>query len=129
MLMVAVLRGVNATTPVGGRSAQVNLGTNSIAPAVTMSATNGSSVLLSFHGFGDGVNAVGSINSPATGYTRQLGTVLSTILSGVINTRNVTTTGPAVTQRITGGPYNNGAQVEVLEAVGSTTTNQFFQMF
>jgi len=122
MLMVAVLRGVNATTPVGGRSAQVNLGTNSIAPAVTMSATNGSSVLLSFHGFGDGANTVGTINSPATGYTRQVGTVLTTLLSGVLNTKDVTTTGPAVTQSMTGGPFNNGAQVEVLEAAGTTTT-------
>jgi hypothetical protein len=123
MLIVAVLRGVDATTPIGGRaSGSVGIGAACTAPTVTLTRNDGTSLLMHFHSWGDGVNGVGTISAVPSGYTRQVGTVASTRLTGVINTKNVSTTAPAIAQSISGGPFNSGATVEVLEATGSTTT-------
>jgi hypothetical protein len=123
MLIVAVLRGVDATTPVGGRaSSAVGIGTASTAPAVTLTRNDGSSLLMHFHSWGDGVNGVGTISAVPSGYTRRIGTVASVRLTGVINTKTVSTTAPSIAQSVSGGPYNSSATVEVLEAAGGSTT-------
>jgi hypothetical protein len=122
MLMVIVLRGADPTTPIGGRaSGAVGVGAACTAPAVTLTRNNGTSLLMHFHSWGDGVNGVGTISAVPTGYTRQVGTVASVRLTGVINTKTVSTTSPSIAQSISGGPYNSGATVEVLEASGTTT--------
>ena len=131
MLIVAVLRGVNATTPIGGRaSGAVGSVAACTAPAVTMSVTDGSSVLLHFYGYGDTANLVGTISTEPAGYTRQVGTVLTTKLAGVLNTKTVTTSDGAVAQSTSSGASNSGATVEVLASGGvAVPTNQFFAMF
>jgi hypothetical protein len=122
MLMVIVLRGADPTTPIGGRaSGAVGIGAACTAPAVTLTRNNGTSLLMHFHSWGDGVNNVGTISAVPTNYTRQIGTVASVRLAGVINTKTVSTTSPSIAQSISGGPYNSGATVEVLEASGTTT--------
>jgi hypothetical protein len=122
MLVVIVLRGADPTTPIGGRaSGAVGLGANCTAPAVTLTQNNGTSLLMHFYGYGDGVNGVGTISAVPANYTRQIGTVATVRLAGVINTKTVSTTSPSIAQAISGGPYNSGATVEVLEAAGTTT--------
>jgi hypothetical protein len=124
MLMVIVLRGADTTTPIGGRaSGAVGIGASCTAPAVTLTHSDGTSLLMHFHSWGDGVNNVGTISAVPTGYTRQVGTVASVRLTGVINTKTVSTTSPSIAQSISGSTYNSGATIEVLEAAaGSTTT-------
>jgi hypothetical protein len=122
MLMVIVLRGADPTTPIGGRaSGAVGVGAACTAPAVTLTRNDGTSLLMHFHSWGDGVNGVGTISAVPANYTRQIGTVASVRLTGVINTKTVSTTSPSIAQSISGGPYNSGATVEVLAAAGSAT--------
>jgi len=116
MFEVAVLRGADTAFPIGGNAISVpsQLQT-STAPAITFSNSDGSSQLLHFHGWGDAVNAVGTISAaPAGGYTQQISTKPSTILGGVINTKYVTTTDGAVANGATGVVYASAASVEVV---------------
>jgi len=130
LFVVAVLGGADLTTPIGGRAITLSVGGTMTAPAVTMSKTDGSSVLLHFYGMGDGVNANGTISAVAAGYTRQLTFTPTTRLAGVLNTKNVTTSDGAVIQSKSGGTWFSAATVEVIAASESgVPTNQFFTMF
>lgn len=62
MFEVAVLRGVNPAVPIGGSAiSTVGAAYAATAPAITMANNDGSSQLLHFHGYGDNVNAIGTI--------------------------------------------------------------------
>jgi len=123
MLVVAVVPGANT---VGGRATgAVSLGGTMTAPAVTMSKTDGTSTLLHFYGIGDAVNAVGTISAPAAGYTRYLTFAPTTLLAGVVNVKDVSTSDGALVQSKSGSTYFSTATVEVV--VGSS--GQFFVMF
>ena len=121
MLMVAVLRGV-AASPIGGKGTAVAASGSSTAPAVTLSVSDGSSALLHFHSWGDGVNNVGTIGSTPSGYTQQLGSALTTKLAAVLNTKNTTTSAGSVVQTFSGTVYSSAATVEVLASTATTTT-------
>ncbi len=119
MFEVAVLRGVNPSVPIGGNAiSAVGAGVSSTAPAITLANNNGSSQLLHFHGFGDAVNAVGTIGAAAIGYTQRAAVKPSTLLGGVINTRNFTTTDGAVAQGVSATVWNSSATVEILASGG-----------
>jgi hypothetical protein len=121
-LMVAVLRGA-AATPIGGKaSGAVIANATNVAPSVTLSVSDGSSVLLHFFGFGDGVNSVGTVGTTPTGYTPQLGSALTTKIGAVLLTKNSTTTDGSVTQTMSGVSWSSAASVEVVAATFTTTT-------
>jgi hypothetical protein len=127
MFTVAVLRGVNPTVPIGGSSVEaIGSGTTSTAPAVTLSNNDGTSQLLHFHGFGDAVNLVGTINAAPAGYTQNVAAKPSTLLGSVLNTKNNTTTDGAVAQTVSGNVWRSGASVEIL-APGVTATDGVHQ--
>jgi len=115
LFTVAVLRGANTTVPIGGNAiSTVAAASTSTAPAITLANSDGSSQLLHFHGFGDAVNTIGTISATPTNYTQRVGTVLTTKLAGVLNTKDVTTTDGSVGQSISGAAWNSSASVEIL---------------
>ena len=123
MLIVAVLRGV-AASPIGGKaSGTVTSGASCTAPAVTMSVTDGSSALLHFYGWGDGVYNTGVIGATPTGYTQQVGTRPATKLAAILLTRDSTTSDGSVATTLTSNVgYSSAASLEVLAATATTTT-------
>jgi hypothetical protein len=129
--IVAVLRNVNPTNPIGGSAiSPVTASTSCSAPAITLVRNDGSSQILHFHSYGDGVNAVGTIGAAPSGTTQRVAIKLSAQLGGILNTKNVTTTGNGATQSATGFVWNSGASIEVRgDGVAATPTNQFFQLF
>lgn len=104
-----VLRG-QGSPPVGGHADGGGFTGSSIAPAVTMTRTDGSSVLIHFHG---GELADPWAAAPA-GYTRRA----SAVSGGAglcFNTKDTTTSDGSVVQAFGGGGQGNrGATVEIL---------------
>lgn len=112
-MIAVVLRGQNATTPIGGHASQRGTSSGpSTAPAVTLDHTDGSSVLLYFH-------AHSTLNSTVwdaapTGYTRRAASGTGFQPGLVLNTKDSTTSDGSVSQ--TGGQnFSNytAATVEV----------------
>lgn len=119
-LIVAVLRGAAS---IGGKaSGAVIASATNVAPAVTLSVSDGTSALLHFFGYGDGVNLVGTVSTSPTGYTRQLGSAVTTRIGLVLLTKNSTTSDGSVTQSMSGTSWSSAASVEVVASAGSTTT-------
>lgn len=111
-MIVAVLRNQNATTPIGGHAESGGASFNdSVAPAVTLSNTTGSSALLHFTGRAGNVSNTAWAAAPA-GYTHRTssGAVIC------LTTKDVTTSDGTLT-RTTDGSFASGyrgATVEIL---------------
>lgn len=110
--MAVIVRNQNASSPIGGHASQGGSSATTTAPAVTMTHTDGSSVLLHFHGHSN-LGASGWDAAP-TGYTR--GAVSgSGFQSGTaLNYKNITTSDGSVGQ--TGGQNTSyaAATVEII---------------
>jgi hypothetical protein len=117
-LIAVVITAPNASTPIGGQAVGTTASTANIctAPAVTMTNTDGTSILLHFFGWGDGSNPVTSISATApAGYTQRVQLVDGANLIGLcLDTKNVTTTDGAVNQSSNSSPWYTGATVEIL---------------
>lgn len=115
-IIVAVLSGVDTTTPIGGHlfTAATATTTTTPAPAITLTKTDGTSQILCFHGHR--INT--AWNAAPTGYTRRQGPALS-----CFNTKDVTTSDGAVTQTGTSTGTNAiGTQIEILAAAVTSFT-------
>lgn len=95
-MIAVVLRGQNATTPIGGHSSVGGQGVNITAPSVTLDHTDGSSVVLRFHSSAF-LNGSGWSSAPA-GYTRRVVAGPASSRSILLNTQDSTTTAGTVTQ-------------------------------
>lgn len=86
-----VIRG-QASSPIGGKAMGGGIGGPSTAPSITMTKTDGTSLLVHIHGTGDGSN-VGALDAAApTGYTNQaLSNGTAAEGSVAVDTKNVTT--------------------------------------
>lgn len=119
-MIAAVISGQKAS-PIGGHATGIgNDAANSTAPAVTMSVTDGSSLLMYFHGHNATVSSWGS--APA-GYTRRAtGTMV------VCNTKIDTTSDGSISQPVTSSVSVGyaAATVEILAAQGLPS---FFALF
>lgn len=119
-MIAVVISGAHATTPIGGQAtATETFGGNPTAPAVTMSQTNGTSILLHFYGTGDGLNACGTPSTAPANYTRQIagGPYTTPPRALCLNTKNVTTSDGSIAQTFTGvGSYYAATTIEVLAA-------------
>lgn len=111
-IIAVVVRNQNASSPIGGHASQGGSSATTTAPAVTMTHTDGSSVLLHFHGHSN-LGASGWDAAP-TGYTRGA-TSGSGFQSGTaLNYKNITTSDGSVGQ--TGGQNTSyaAATVEII---------------
>jgi hypothetical protein len=129
MLLCAVIKGANQTTPIGGKAISgQGLGVTMTAPAVTLTKTDGTSRLLHYYGIGDGVNPTSITAAAAAGYSRKMLYQPTALLTAALNIKDVTTTDGAVVQTKVGSTYFSPLSIEIL--MGSPVpTNQFFQMF
>lgn len=81
-----------ASSPIGGNAMGGGLGGPSTAPSVTMTKTDGTSLLIHFHGTGDGSNASDIDAAAPTGYTVQALSNGSAVQGSIaVDTKNVTT--------------------------------------
>ena len=117
-MVAAVITEANLVTPIGGSAAPINqsVPNSCAAPSITMTNTDQTSVLLHFHGWGDGSNPITSISAAPAGYTRRATAILPGA-SGIgvcLNTKDVTSSDGAINQPAVGNPYTVGATVEVL---------------
>lgn len=95
-MIAVVLSGHNAASPIGGHAAVGGAGVNITAPSVTLTHSDGSSMLLHFHATAF-INGGGWSSAPA-GYTRRIVAGPSSSRSLVLNTKDATTTDGSVTQ-------------------------------
>lgn len=111
-IMAVVVRNQNASSPIGGHASQGGSSATTTAPAVTMSHTDGSSVLLHFHGHSN-LGASGWDAAPA-GYTRGATSGTGFQSGTALNYKNITTSDGSVGQ--TGGQNTSyaAATVEVI---------------
>lgn len=104
-----VLRG-QAVSPIGGHAESGGTGTAAVAPAITMVKTDGSSILLHFHG--TRMNTTWAA-APA-GYTRQAA-FTTPFLGGVcLNTKDDTTSDGSVSQGAQTSSGYRGQTIEIL---------------
>lgn len=112
-IIVAVLRRANG---VGGAAANAGQLSSGSAPAITLTKTTGTSAILHFHGYGDGVNAVTSISTTApAGYTQRVNAISGKVGLAML-TKNSTNADGAVSQSATVGAFGGYASLEVLAA-------------
>lgn len=111
-IMAVVVRNQNASSPVGGHAKQAGSSATTTAPSVTMSHTDGSSVLLHFHGHSN-LGASGWDAAPA-GYTRGATSGTGFQPGTALNYKNITTSDGSVGQ--TGGQNTSyaAATVEII---------------
>lgn len=112
-MIAVVLRGQNATTPIGGHASQGGSSSGpSPAPAITLDHTDGSSVVLEFHGHSN-LSSTGWDSAPA-GYTRRAASGSAFGPGLVLNTKDSSTSDGSVSQA-GGQNFSNyaGAAVEV----------------
>ncbi|TEA06283.1 hypothetical protein [Mycobacteroides salmoniphilum] len=95
-MIAVVVRGTMAASPIGGHAAVGGAAVNVTAPSVTLSHTDGSSILLHFHATAF-LNGGGWSSAPA-GYTRRVVAGPSSSRSMALNTKDTTTTDGSVTQ-------------------------------
>lgn len=95
-MIAVVVTGPVASTPIGGHAAVGGAAVNVTAPAVTMTHTDGSSILLHFHATAF-INGGGWSSAPA-GYTHRVVAGPSSSRSLLLNTKDVTTSDGSVTQ-------------------------------
>lgn len=123
MIAVVITGGV-AASPIGGHAA-VNTGgttTSSTAPAVTLTNSDGSSVLLHFYGNPATISSWGAAPS---GYTRLQATTASLVCC---NSKNDTTSDGSIAQTLSATAAGSAnATVEILAA--ATKRSNFFALF
>ncbi|WP_338154550.1 hypothetical protein [Mycobacteroides chelonae] len=95
-MIAVVITGPVATTPIGGHAAVGGAAVNVTAPSVTMTHTDGSSILLHFHATAF-ING-GSWSAAPAGYTHRVVAGPSSSRSLLLNTKDTTTTDGSVTQ-------------------------------
>lgn len=100
-----VCRGQNASTPIGGHAESGGSSATMAAPAVTMSKTDGTSVLLSIFGRSGG----GVYNAATAGYTEQSSHTAVTM----VNAKNDTTSDGSYNQTATGSASYRATQIEI----------------
>lgn len=126
-LAAIVLRGVNATTPIGGHSETGAAGQSSpTSPNVTMTNTDGTSMLLNFYGHDN----MGTWASPPGGYTQQATAI--NVKTGVCLDTIFASAGTGASQGAGTSGNVRTATVEVLDAFGGgggTNSGLFFTMF
>lgn len=96
--MIAVVLTGQGSTPIGGHAEADggSIGGSVTAPSITMSQTDGTSMLLHFFGYSQGGR---TWNAAPAGYTKQKATTSSVILNAVcFDTKNSTTSDGSVTQ-------------------------------
>ncbi|OHT47971.1 hypothetical protein [Mycobacteroides chelonae] len=111
-IQAVVVRNQNTSSPVGGHAKQAGSSATTTAPSVTMSHTDGSSVLLHFHGHSN-LGASGWDAAPA-GYTRGATSGTGFQPGTALNYKNITTSDGSVGQ--TGGQNTSyaAATVEII---------------
>lgn len=112
-MIAVVIRDQNASSPIGGHAQAAGTGASSTAPSVTLTHTDGSSVLLHFHGHAS-LGASGWDAAPA-GYTRQASSGSAFGSASAFNTKNVTTTDGSVAQ--TGGQSGQNYAAATVEII------------
>lgn len=112
-MIAVVIRDQNASSPIGGHARAAGTGASSTAPSVTLTHTDGSSVLLHFHGHAS-LGAGGWDAAPA-GYTRQASSGSAFVSASAFNTKNVTTTDGSVAQ--TGGQSGQNYAAATVEII------------
>lgn len=112
-MIAVVIRDQNASSPIGGHARAAGTGASSTAPSVTLTHTDGSSVLLHFHGHAS-LGAGGWDAAPA-GYTRQASSGSAFGSASAFNTKNVTTTDGSVAQ--TGGQSGQNYAAATVEII------------
>lgn len=124
MLLMVVLRNQDATTPIGGHAESGSTGTSSVAPAVTLDRTDGSSVILHIHGVRGGTTWA---TAPA-GYTRRAA-IAPGVLGGLcLNTKDDTTSDGSVSQGAQGSALGyRGLTIEIRS--GYVTTSPYSSEF
>lgn len=95
-MIAAVITGPVATSPIGGHAAVGGAAANVTAPSVTMTHTDGSSILLHFHATAF-ING-GAWSSAPAGYTHRVVAGPSSSRSLLLNTKDTTTSDGSVTQ-------------------------------
>lgn len=114
-MAVITVRGQNAS-PIGGHALSGGSATGqAVAPAVTLSVTDGSSMILEFYGQ-MGSSDIDAWDAAPTGYTRRAattGTFQST--RACLNTKTVTTTDGSVTQTGATSSFSKGYQGATIE--------------
>lgn len=116
-MAAVVLRNADGTTPIGGHAISAASATGNTCPGVdiTMSRRDGTSKILEFYGWGDGVNAFTSVGTTPSGHTQQVKGEWSGNKTGVaLNTRNDTTSDGAVAHPSSSGCWSRGAAIEVI---------------
>jgi hypothetical protein len=115
-LIAVVVRHQNASNPFGGTAESGSTAADlMVAPAVTLSKTDGTSLLLHF--FGGGGAWIASWSAAPTGYTRQAAALTNAWAGICLDTKNSTTsdgslTQPCSTQGVVVG--YRGATVEIV---------------
>ncbi|WP_176112810.1 hypothetical protein [Mycobacterium sp. 96-892] len=95
-MIAAVVTGPVGTTPIGGHAAVGGAAANVTAPSVTMTHTDGSSILFHFHATAF-LNGGGWSAAPA-GYTHRVVAGPASSRSMLLNTKDTTTTDGSLTQ-------------------------------
>nr|WP_234878871.1 hypothetical protein [Mycobacteroides salmoniphilum] len=110
--MAVIIRNQNASSPIGGHAQQAGSSATTTAPSVTMNHTDGSSVLLHFHGHSS-LSSTGWDAAPA-GYTRGATSGAAFSSATALNYKNITTSDGSVAQ--TGGQNTSyaAATVEII---------------
>lgn len=111
-VMAVIVRNQNSSSPIGGHAQQAGSSATTTAPSVTMTHTDGSSVLLHFHGHSN-LSSTGWDAAP-TGYTRGATSGSAFQPATALNYKNITTSDGSVGQ--TGGQNTSyaAASVEII---------------
>lgn len=112
-MIAAVVRDQNTSSPIGGHAQAAGTSASSTAPSVTLTHTNGSSLLLEFHGHSS-LGASGWDAAPA-GYTRQAASGGAFGSASALNTKNITTTDGSIAQ--TGGQSGQNYAAATVEII------------
>jgi hypothetical protein len=111
-MIVAVVRKAAGIGGAAGSTGQIS--SPWTAPAVNLFKSNTTSLILHFYSWGDATNTAPTISAAPSGYTRQFDTRTS-LVGLALNTKNVTTTAPAIAQTTgSGSIWASHITVEVL---------------
>lgn len=115
-IIAAVIRGPGAT-PLGGHANSGGTAGSSgpTAPTITLTRTDGSSILLHFFGLRPG-GSWNAYNAAPSGYTQRLATAEGAWGAVCLDTKDVKTSAPAVAQPVNADPTGDeyrGATVEI----------------
>lgn len=114
-MAVIVVRG-QAASPIGGHALSGGAATNqAVAPAVTLTKTDGTSMILEFFGQ-TGSSALGNWSAAPSGYTQRAATTQSLgSTAACLDTKDATTSDGSVTQGSATGGFSSGYQGATIE--------------